>query len=123
MAMHTVAQTSSFIRAAVDAGMTEDEIDALVVYLSENPTAGDEMPGTGGCRKLRFAGRGKGKRGGYRSITFYTGKQMPLFLITVFAKGENADLSQAERNELRKLTKLIVAEYSARLAPNGRKGV
>ena len=120
--MHTVAQTSSFVRAAADAGMTEDEVESLVTYLSENTTAGDEMPGTGGCRKLRFAGRGKGKRGGYRSITFYTGKQMPVFLVTVFAKGEKTDLSRAERNELRKLTKLIVTEYSARVTPIARKG-
>jgi hypothetical protein len=122
MIMHTVAQTRAFVRAAADAGMTEDEIDSLVTYLSENPTAGEEMPGTGGCRKLRFAGRGKGKRGGYRSITFYTGKQMPVFLITVFAKGEKTDLSQLERNELRKLTKIIVSEYSAEVTPIARKG-
>jgi hypothetical protein len=50
--------------------MTEDEIDNLVDFLAENPTAGDLIVGTGGCRKLRVAGRGKGKSGGYRTITF-----------------------------------------------------
>ncbi len=43
---------------------------ALVSLLAANPVAGDEMPGTGGCRKLRVAGRGKGKSGGYRTIKF-----------------------------------------------------
>jgi hypothetical protein len=102
--------------------MSEDEIDSLVTYLSENPTAGDEISGTGGCRKLRFAGRVKGKRGGYRTITFYTGKMMPVFLITVFGKGEKTDLSQGERNDLRKLTKAIVSEYSAKVTTVARKG-
>ena len=66
--------------------MTDDEIADLVSFLAENPMAGDEMTGTGGCRKLRLAGRGKGKSGGYRTITFYSGKAMPVYLITVFQR-------------------------------------
>lgn len=46
--------------------MSEDDIDGVVNYLSEKPTAGVEIAGTGGCRKVRVAGRGKGKSGGYR---------------------------------------------------------
>jgi hypothetical protein len=41
--------------------MSEQEIADLVTFLSENPEAGDEMAGTGGCRKLRVAGRGKAR--------------------------------------------------------------
>jgi hypothetical protein len=40
---------------------------------------------------LRVAGRGKGKSGGYRAITFYSGTALPVFLITVFGKGEKAN--------------------------------
>ena len=40
--------------------MSDDEIAALVSFIAENPMAGDEIVGTGGCRKIRFAGRGKG---------------------------------------------------------------
>jgi hypothetical protein len=94
--------------------MSNDEIDHLVAYLSENPDAGDEIVGTGGCRKLRWARRGSGKRGGYRTITFYSGATMPVFLLTVFAKGERADLTQGERNDLRKLTNAIATEYRER---------
>jgi hypothetical protein len=101
--------------------MTEDEIDSLVTFLAENPTVGDVIKGTGGCRKVRFAGNGKGKRGGYRTITFYTGELMPVYLITAFAKGESVDLTQAERNELKKITKAIVLEYQSRVTPV-RKG-
>ena len=91
--------------------MADAEVDNLINYLAENPTAGDEIAGTGGCRKLRFAGRGKGKSGGYRAVTFYTGESLPVFLLTVFSKGERANLSKSECNNLRAMTKAIVAEY------------
>lgn len=113
--MHTVCELQSFRRAADDAGMTEAEIRLLIDYLAAHPKAGDEMAGTGGCRKLRWAGKGKGKSGGYRTITFYTGSEMPVFLVTVFSKGERANLSQAERNTLAVVTKAIVAEYRTRV--------
>ena len=83
--------------------------------MAANPTAGDEIKGTGGARKVRFAGRGRGKSGGYRVITFYAGWDIPMFLLNMFAKGDRVDLSQAERNELRKVL--------AGVAENYRKGV
>ena len=113
--MHTVCELHSFRRAADAAGMTEDEVRKLIDYLGQNPTAGDELSGTGGCRKLRVAGRGKGKSGGYRTITFYTGTEVPVFLITVFSKGERANLTKGERNELAKITANLVAEYRRRV--------
>lgn len=93
--------------------MTEDEITRLIDFLAANPSAGDEIAGTGGCRKVRVGGRGKGKSGGYRTITFFTGATLPLFLVTVFSKGERANLSKAECNKLREVTKAIVTEYRA----------
>ena len=96
--------------------MTEDEMTALVDYLAANPMAGDEMSGTGGCRKLRWAGRGKGKSGGYRTITFYSGEMCPVYLITMFGKDEKANLTKAERNALAKIAKAIVDENSKTVA-------
>ena len=113
--MHTVCETQAFRRAAERAGMTENEISSLVSYLAANPLAGDEIRGTGGCRKVRVAGRGKGKSGGYRTITFYSGEQLPLFLLTVFAKGEKANLSVSECNALGAITKKIVEAYKPRV--------
>jgi hypothetical protein len=112
--MHSVCETHSFRRAADAAGMTREEIENLITYLAAYPDAGDEMPGTGGCRKVRVAGRGKGKRGGYRTITFYSGTHIPVFLISVYAKGERTDLTQKERNQLASMTKDLAAEYAAR---------
>ena len=91
--------------------MSEDEIASLITYLALNPTAGDEMVGTGGCRKVRLAGRGKGKSGGYRTITFFTGAELPVFLLTVFSKGERSDLTQTEKQALRDITQDIVRTY------------
>jgi hypothetical protein len=119
--MHAVAQTNAFLAQAKAAGIMESEIDSLVTFVAENPDAGDVIQGTGGCRKIRVAGRGKGKSGGYRTITFYSGENMPVFLLAVFGKGERSDLSQKERNALRDLTKSIVEAYKAAPTPTTRR--
>jgi hypothetical protein len=95
--------------------LTEAERVSLVDFVAENPTAGDLMQGSGGARKLRWGARGKGKSGGARAITFYAGPDLPVFLMTVFGKNEKANLSKAERNELREVLAQIAAIY--------RKGV
>jgi hypothetical protein len=118
--MQAVCETHAFRRAAGKSGMSEDDIFALVDFLARNPAAGDVVPGTGGCRKLRWAGHGKGKSGGFRTITFYSGVMMPVYLLTVFGKGEKANLSDAECNALRALTKAIAAEHRSTIAAMAR---
>jgi hypothetical protein len=119
--MQTVAQTQEFARRAADAGMDDGEIEALVAYLAEHPMAGDEIAGTGGCRKLRWARPGKGKSGGYRAITFYSGPALPVILLTVYAKSQKANLSRKQRNELRQLTKAIADTYASRVTTAKRR--
>jgi hypothetical protein len=109
--MQSVCLLHTFIRAAAEAGLSEAEIDAVVDVVATDPQAGEVMQGTGGCRKLRVAGRGKGKSGGYRTITFYTGEDLPVFMITVFAKGDKAHLTKAERNALADLTGTLASVY------------
>jgi len=113
--VHTVMELQAFRRQADAAGMGEEEIDNLVDYLAANPTAGDLIPGTGGCRKVRVAGRGKGKSGGYRTITFYSGPDLPVVLLALFGKGERSDLTAKERAELAVITKAIATEYLKRV--------
>jgi hypothetical protein len=117
--LHTVCELPSFARAAERAGMSEDEVSDLISFLAENPMAGEEIGGTGGCRKVRVAGRGKGKSGGYRTITFFSGEIMPIFLVTVFSKGQRSDLTEKECNELRQITKKIASNYRNRVADAG----
>jgi len=112
--MHTVVETPVFIRSAAQAGMTETELYEIRTLLAENPAAGDLMPGTGGARKIRIAAKGKGKNGGYRVITFYTGKNIPVFLLDVYAKGQKIDLSQEEKNTLRRLLQRLAETYESK---------
>ncbi len=112
--MHTIVETPVFIRSAKRAGVTDEELDAIRTLLAQSPDAGDEMPGTGGARKLRFAARGKGKSGGYRIITFYSGEDIPVFLLDIYAKGEKVDLTQSEKNTLKKILAEIVETYRSK---------
>lgn len=69
---------------------------------------------TGGARKVRFAGKGKGKSGGYRVITCYSSSRIPVFLLNVFAKNEKTDMTPKERNALKQMLSKLVKAYNAR---------
>ena len=69
------------------------------------------MQETGGVRKVRFAGRGKGKSGGYRVVTYFAAEDVPVLLLAVIDKGERANLSKAERNELKKELQGFADDY------------
>lgn len=115
--MQTVSELNSFRKAAVKAGMSENDINGLISYLAKNPEAGDEIVGTGGCRKVRYAieGNNKGKSGGVRTITLFSGENMPVFLLTVFGKSQKVSLSAAEKQGLKALADQIVREYATRV--------
>eukprot|EP00611_Tribonema_gayanum_P011633 TRINITY_DN21943_c0_g1_i1.p1 TRINITY_DN21943_c0_g1~~TRINITY_DN21943_c0_g1_i1.p1 ORF type:complete len:119 (+),score=17.06 TRINITY_DN21943_c0_g1_i1:72-428(+) len=112
---HTIVETPEFLTAAKRI-FTDDERLALIDDLSADPTRGDVMEGSGGARKLRWAAKGKGKSGGARIITFYSGASLPLFLLAAFSKGERANLSKAERNELRDVLSELARTYRRRKA-------
>ncbi len=118
--MHTVISTTAFLRDAREAGLAFAGIEEIEVLVGLNPRTGDEIVGTGGCRKLRVAGRGKGKSGGYRVVTFFSGPNVPVFLVTVFGKGEKSNLTRAECNELKGLTRALVDTYRKQVRRLGR---
>lgn len=90
----TVAETPLFVqKAAVIFG--EDERAALITFVAWNPEAGDLIPGTGGARV----------------IYYFHNESMPVFLLSAYAKSKKVDLSEAERNALRKLVPLLVRGY------------
>lgn len=113
--MHTVIETAGFIRDVAAAGMSDDERSGVVSLIAENPLLGVLMPGTGGARKIRIAGRGKGKSGGFRVVSYYAAPDVPVFLLAVINKGEKANLSKAEQNALRVELSAIADEYRAGL--------
>ena len=87
--------------------LNESEQQSVIDYLSVHPKAGDLIQGTGGIRKLRWGRDGKGKRGGVRVIYYFHSNKIPLYLLTIFGKGQKANISKAERNELTKLVKIL----------------
>jgi hypothetical protein len=48
--------------------LDDEGYSALQQTLALRPDAGKVIPGSGGLRKLRWAGSGRGKRGGLRII-------------------------------------------------------
>ena len=111
MIMHTVIETPDYLQDAKDAGLSEDEMAAIVEIIASGPKAGDVMVGTGGARKLRFAASGKGKRGGVRTVHYFGGDDVPVFMLAVIKKGDRGNLSKAECNALRKELQGIAAAY------------
>jgi hypothetical protein len=109
--MQTIIETPAYLSDAKALGLTDAERTAIVDYIAQHPSAGEVMSGTGSARKVRFRGHGKGKSGGYRVITFYSGEDIPVFLLTIFAKGEKVNLTKAEQNELRAILADVVAAY------------
>ena len=105
--MQTVVELPEFLRRARNL-LSESESQLLVRYLARFPLAGHLIEGTGGVRKLRWAREGMGKRGGVRVVYYFHSERIPLYVLTVFAKNERADLSMAERHELAKLVKRLV---------------
>lgn len=111
--MITVAELREYITRA-ESILSLDEQREIVNYLALNPKAGDLIEGTGGVRKLRWGYGGKGKRGGVRVIYYFHSERMPLYLLTLFAKNERANLSKAERNALGNLVILLRQTWLAR---------
>jgi hypothetical protein len=119
--MQSVIITPQFVSDAKSAGLAEEDMQAIVTRLANEPQCGDVVPGTGGARKIRFGGRGKGKSGGYRVIAFYAGTDVPVFLLNVFAKGDRIDLSQAERNALRRELAGLAEDYREGVSRNVKR--
>jgi hypothetical protein len=111
--MQAVIQSMAFLADCRDAGLAEDELSDIVAAISESPSLGDLIPGTGGARKRRFPGRGKGKSGGYRTVTYHAGDDVPVLMLALISKGERADLSQSERNALRQELAGYAEDYRA----------
>jgi hypothetical protein len=109
----TIVETLSF-KNSIKGRMTAREVDDLIKLLANDPKAGDVMQGTGGMRKLRFATRMRGKSGSVRVVYYYYNPNVPVFLLRVYAKNEKANLTKAERNDLRKLSKILVDTYGVK---------
>ena len=95
--------------------LNDDDYRRMQAQLAANPQLGDVMPGTAGFRKMRWADtrRGKGRRGGIRIIYYYFPFEEQIWLVTLYDKGEAADLTPKQKKALRIA---IQAESSVRHA-------
>ncbi len=83
--MYSFIETSLFTRL-VREYMGDDEYGLLQQALVDNPNAGRVIKGSGGVRKLRWAAKGKGKRGGYRVIYFVRHANCVFWMLTIYPK-------------------------------------
>ena len=90
--MLTIAELPEYIRRA-EKLLSASERSEIINYLAALPKAGDLV---------------EGKSGGVRVIYYVHSEKMPLYLLTLFAKNERANISKSHRNELAELVDLLV---------------
>ena len=99
-------ETSGFTRH-LRSYLDDDSYAALQVFLAANPDAGDIVRGTGGIRKLRWRSKGRGNRGGRRTICYWLVAEDHIYLLTLYGKGAKDDLTPAERAAWRRVVEEI----------------
>jgi hypothetical protein len=103
-----IVETPIFTKRVLQT-LSDDEYRALQAALIASPAGGPVIPGGGGLRKLRWAGSGRGKRGGTRVIYRWFPEREKLLMLFVFLKQERDDVSAAQLKQLR-----LVAESELR---------
>jgi hypothetical protein len=99
--VHTVIETSAYLAQAKAEGMSEEEMKVAVDTVAADPQGGVVIARSGGFRKRRIAGKGKGKSGGYRIVSYYAGERVPTFMIAVLSKSSRENFSKAEVNAMK----------------------
>ena len=102
----TVVEVPPFPGQA-DSVWSNEERHRFIDFIARNPLAGDEIPGTGGLRKVRWNRQGMGKRSGVRVVYFFYNDTAPVFLFTVYAKGKQTDLSTDEKKKMTELARIL----------------
>ena len=92
IAMHTLVETKLFTKL-VQEYLSDDDYGELQDALIQQPEAGDVIPGSGGVRKLRWKGSGRGKRGGLRVIYYLRSRQGQTWMLTMYAKNVAENIS------------------------------
>ena len=106
-----IVQTRSFERDVKSLiskrKLSECDFEDFKKSLAENPDQGDVIPGTGGIRKIRLKSSTKGKRGGFRVCYLNVEGRLILFLLFIYSKNDQENLSPAEKKELKQLAEAI----------------
>jgi mRNA-degrading endonuclease RelE of RelBE toxin-antitoxin system len=110
----TVAEFDPFPATARAAGLDDATREEITDFLARNPESGAVIPGTGGIRKLRWTGRGKGKSGGYRIIYYFYNETAPICLLAMYAKNEREDLTPDQKARLSTLAGQLAEAFRRR---------
>lgn len=97
--VRTVAETPIFQRYAAEVWADAERVE-FINWIAANPTAGDVIPGSGGCRKVRWSRAGVGKRGGARVI-YFNADETTIWLLIVYTKAKFDNLPSTFLAELR----------------------
>ncbi|MGQ0816356.1 MAG: type II toxin-antitoxin system RelE/ParE family toxin [Gemmatimonadota bacterium] len=81
----------------------DEEYRGLQLFLLAHPDAGPVIPRSGGLRKVRWRLQGRGKRGGARIIYYWSFAEDRIYLLFLYPKNVQADLTAAQITILRKL--------------------
>ncbi len=104
--MAVFLETSVFTRRVTEL-LSDDEYAELQQALAANPNAGDVILGSGGLRKMRWAIQGRGKRGGARVIYYYLISRDQFYMLLIYGKNEQDDLSPEQLRLLKKAVEAI----------------
>jgi mRNA-degrading endonuclease RelE of RelBE toxin-antitoxin system len=88
---------------SVRAALHDDEYRMLQTALLLRPEQGALIPSTGGLRKLRWGGKGHGKRGGYRLIYYWNVPSETFYMLYIYPKNTQEDLTALQKKILRQL--------------------
>ena len=92
-AMYTICETPLFTKYCL-VYWTQEEYEEFKTFLALNPEAEDVEPHSGGIRKIRWTGGGKGKSGGVRVIYFNRLTNGEIWLLTLYSKKQTVQLSK-----------------------------
>ena len=95
-------ETPVFAKASRDL-LRDEELRQLQAVLLAYPAMGAIIPGSGGLRKIRWVSGGKGKRGGLRVIYYWIAVDHKIYLLYVYAKSRQEDLTPEQARTLRGL--------------------
>jgi mRNA-degrading endonuclease RelE of RelBE toxin-antitoxin system len=85
--------------------LSDDEYRRFQNHLVERPDIGAVIKASGGVRKVRWRAGGKGKSGGIRVIYYWARAVDQVYLLTLYGKGDRADLKAADLKRIVKLVK------------------
>ena len=108
--IRTFIEVPLFTKRWKEIGLGDDELTKLQVMLLKDPESGPVMEGTGGIRKVRFPIANFGKSGSVRICYTDFAEYEVTYLITAFTKNEKDNLTDEEKNVLKKLVKSLKDE-------------